>query len=64
MVIGRGSNQQKFALPDDTFQVSDESALSIYERGPKVGSRSSSRNLISHVTFTSVFFRIGLRPRV
>ena len=45
MVIGRGSNQQKFALPDDIFQVGDESALSIYERGPKVVSWPSSQAL-------------------
>ena len=37
VVIGRGSNERKFAPPDDVCQVSDESALSIYERGPKVG---------------------------
>ena len=49
MVIGRGSNERKFAPPDDVCQVSDESALSIYERGPKVGSRSSSHSLRLHV---------------
>ena len=49
VVIGCGSSQQKFPLPDDVFQVSDESALSIYERGPKVGSRSSSHSLRLHV---------------
>lgn len=49
MVIGRGRSQQKFAPPDDVCQVSDESALSIYERGPKVGSRSLSRSLRSYV---------------
>ena len=31
----------QFALLDNTFQVSDESALSIYERGPKVGFRDT-----------------------
>ena len=53
------------APPDDVCQVSDESALSIYERGPKVGSRSS-HSLVSHMdmTFTSVFVRFGMRLRV
>ena len=62
-MIGLGSNERKLTPPDDVCQVSDESALSIYERGPKVSSWSS-RSLRLHMTFTSVYIRFCRRPRV
>ena len=47
-VIGRGSNQRKLTLLDDVCQVSDESALSIYERGPKVSAQISRSYKSAH----------------